>query len=93
MFPAWMRLGSTVSTGVEALGQNLIATMASVLSLAFALIVPLVIGLIAVRYFMLSGALATTATIIFASGVLALETYGVMQYLARVLAKAEPAAV
>jgi ABC-2 type transport system permease protein len=93
MFPAWMRLGSTVSTGVEALGQNLIATMASVLSLAFALIVPLVIGLIAVRYFMLSGAVATTATIIFASGVLALETYGVMQYLARVLGKAEPAAV
>jgi hypothetical protein len=93
MFPAWMRLGSTVSTGVEALGQNLIATMASVLSLAFALIVPLLIGLIAVRYFMLSGAVATTGTIIFASAVLALETYGVMQYLARVLGKAEPAAV
>jgi hypothetical protein len=93
MFPAWMRLGSQVSTGVEALGQNLIATMASVLSLVFALIVPLVIGLIAVRYFMLSGAVATAATIIFASGVLALETYGVLQYLARVFAKAEPAAV
>jgi hypothetical protein len=93
MFPAWMRLGSAVSTGVEALGQNLIATMASILSLVFALIVPLLIGLIAVRYFMLSGAVATAGTIIFASCVLALETYGVMQYLARVLAKAEPAAV
>ncbi len=93
MFPAWMRLGSSVSTGVEALGQNLIATMASVLSLGFALIVPVIIGLIAVRYFMLNGAVATTGTIIFASGVLALETYGVMRYLAGVLAKAEPAAV
>ncbi|HEY4303344.1 MAG TPA: putative ABC exporter domain-containing protein [Gemmatimonadaceae bacterium] len=92
MFPAWMRLGSAVSTGVEALGQNLIATMASLLSVAFALIVPLIIGVIAVKYFMLSGAVATAATIIFASVVLALETYGVMQYLARVLAKAEPAA-
>jgi hypothetical protein len=93
MFPAWMRLGSQVSTGVEALGQNLIATMASILSLAFALIVPLVIGFVAVRYFMLSGAVATYGTIVFASVVLALEAYGVMQYLARVLEKAEPASV
>jgi hypothetical protein len=88
-----MRLGSQVSTGVEALGQNLIATMASVLSLVFALVVPLLIGVIAVRYFMLSGAVATAGTIIFASGVLALETYGVLQYLAKVFAKAEPSAV
>lgn len=92
MFPAWMRLGSAVSTGVEALGQNLIATMASMLSLVFALAVPLLIGLIAVQKFMLSGAVATAATIVFASGVLALETYGVLQYLARVFAKAEPGA-
>jgi hypothetical protein len=93
MFPAWMRLGSAVSTGVEALGQNLIATAASILSLVFALIVPLLIGLIAVRYFMLSGAVATVGTIVFASAVLALETYGVLGYLATVLSKAEPASV
>jgi hypothetical protein len=93
MFPAWMRLGSAVSTGVEALGQNLIATMASIFSLVFALVIPLVIAFIAVRYFMLSGAVATVGIIVFASATLALETYGVMQYLARVLAKAEPAAV
>ena len=57
------------------------------------LIVPLLIGLIAVRYFMLSGAVATVGTIVFASAVLALETYGVLGYLAAVLRKAEPASV
>jgi hypothetical protein len=93
MFPAWMRLGSAVSTGVEALGQNLIATMASIFSLVFALAIPLLIGAVAVRYFMLSGAVAIVGIIVFASATLALETYGVVRYLARVLAKAEPAAV
>lgn len=93
LFPGWMRLGSTVSTGVEALGQNLIATMASMLSLGFALVVPLAIGFIAVRYAHLDSAVATFAIVVFASAVLALETYGVMQYVARVFAKAEPLAV
>jgi hypothetical protein len=92
MFPAWMRLGSAVSTGVEALGQNLIATMASILSLAFASILPLVIAFVAVRYFMLSGAVATVAIIVFASAALAIETYWVTRYLARVFETAEPAA-
>jgi ABC-2 type transport system permease protein len=93
LFPAWMRLGSTVSTGVEALGQNLIATMASVLSLGFALVIPVLIGFIAIRYFFLSGAVATVGMIIFASCTLALETYGVLKYVARVFEKAEPLAV
>ena len=93
LFPAWMRLGSAVNTGVEALGQNLIATMANLLSLAFALIVPLVVAFIAVQYFMLTGALATAATIIFTSGALALETFGVIHYLGNAFSKAEPLAV
>lgn len=93
LFPAWMRLGSAVSTGVEALGQNLIATMASILSLGFALVLPVLIGFIAVRYFLLSGAVATVGIIVFASCALAFETYGVMKYVARVFEKAEPLAV
>jgi len=93
LFPAWMRLGSAVNTGVEALGQNLIATMANLLSLAFALIVPLVVAFIAVRYFMLTGAVATAATIVFTSGALALETFGVIHYLGNAFSKAEPLAV
>ena len=92
LFPAWMRLGATVNTGVEALGQNLITTMANLLSLAFALIVPLVVAFVAVRYLLLTGAVATALTIVFTSAVLGLETYGVMNYLGRAFAKAEPQA-
>jgi hypothetical protein len=90
LFPAWMRLGSTVNSGVEALGQNLISTMANLLSLAFALIIPLVVAFIAVRYFMLSGALATAAVTIFTSAALAVETYAVINYLGKAIVKAEP---
>ena len=89
LFPAWMRLGPAVTTGVEALGQNLLATMASVLS-----------GDCADHpghHRAHRGAVLhaerrgrDAGVIIFASGVLALETYGVMRYLAGVLAKAEP---
>ena len=42
LFPAWIRLGPAVSTGVEALGQNVLATMANLISLALALVVPVV---------------------------------------------------
>lgn len=91
LFPAWMRLGSTVNTGIEMLGQNLMATLANMFSLVLALIVPLAIAFIAVRYLLVTGTLAIALTIVFASAVLALETYGVLGYLARAFAKAEPA--
>ena len=45
LFPAWIRLGPAVTTGVEALGQNVLATVANLFSLAIALIIP---GLVAV---------------------------------------------
>lgn len=92
LFPAWMRLGASVNTGVEALGQNLIATMANLLSLAFALVIPLIVAFIAVRYLTVTGALATALTIIFTSFVLAGETYAVIGYIGRAFAKAEPQA-
>ncbi len=90
LFPAWMRLGATVNTGVEALGQNLISTMANLLSLVFALVVPLAVGYVSIRYLDLRGPVAVAAMIIFVSGVLALETYGVIRYVGRALAAAEP---
>jgi hypothetical protein len=90
LFPAWMRLGATVNTGVEALGQNLISTMANLFSLAFALLVPVGVGYFSIRYLDLRGPVAVAAMIIFVSGVLALETYAVIRYVGRALAAAEP---
>ena len=34
LFPAWIRLGPAVSTGVEALGQNVLATVANLFTCA-----------------------------------------------------------
>ena len=90
LFPAWMRLGPAVTSGVEMLGQNLMATIANMFSLALALVVPLLIAYIAVRYLVVTGVLAIALTIVFASAVLALETWAVLGYLARAFAKAEP---
>jgi len=56
-------------------------------------VIPVLIGFIAIRYFFLSGAVAIVGMIIFASCALAVETYGVMRYVARVFEKAEPLAV
>jgi uncharacterized membrane protein (DUF2068 family) len=92
LLPAWMRLGTAVNSGVEMLGQNLMATLANLISLAFALIVPAIIAFVSVRYLMVTGILATTLTIVFTSIVLGFETYGVLRYLGRALDRAEPAA-
>jgi hypothetical protein len=92
LLPAWMRLGTAVNSGVEMLGQNLMATLANLISLAFALIVPAIIAFVSVRYLMVTGILAMTLTIVFTSIVLGFETYGVLRYLGRALDRAEPAA-
>jgi hypothetical protein len=89
-FPGWMRLGTAVSTGVEALGQNFIAMIASVVSLALALIVPSLIVFVVVQYLGLSGSVAIAATLIVSAAVLAAETYGAIQLVGRALARAEP---
>jgi hypothetical protein len=44
LYPAWVRLGSGRPGGVEALGQNLLMTVAFVALLAAALVVPAVIS-------------------------------------------------
>jgi hypothetical protein len=90
LFPAWLRLGATVSSGVEALGQNVLSTAANLLSLAIALIVPAGIGWAAVEFLHEPRALTIALLAIVASVVLAGETYGVMVLLGRALEKAEP---
>jgi hypothetical protein len=92
LFPAWMRLGATVNTGVEALGQNLLATAANMLSLAVGLVVP---ALVAYGFVLLVGNPAPgeiAGIAIAASLVLAAEAYAAMRLLGGALARAEPPA-
>jgi hypothetical protein len=90
LFPAWVRLGPTVATGVEALGQNVLATTANLVSLALALVIPAIVGILIVRA---AGGLSPVPLalgLIAASLVLAVETMGALRVLGRVFARAEP---
>jgi hypothetical protein len=90
LFPAWVRLGPVVSVGVEALGQNLLATVATIFSLAIGLILPLVGSWLAITVAGQSRAINVMILVITASAVLAIETYGAMRFLGRALSRAEP---
>ncbi|MEO7083783.1 MAG: putative ABC exporter domain-containing protein [Gemmatimonadaceae bacterium] len=90
LFPAWVRLGPQVSTGVEALGQNLLATVATLIALVLSLIVPIFVSAIAVFWLHETRAVAVALIVIISAGILAAETYAAMGYLGRALSRAEP---
>jgi hypothetical protein len=90
LFPAWVRLGPVVTTGVEALGQNVIAMLANLISLGLGMVLPAVVAWAAIAALRPSRAIAISMTVIIASIVLGLETYGMMRFIGRSLGKAEP---
>ena len=90
LFPAWVRLGSGVSTGVEALGQNVLAMMANLVTLGIALIPPMIVAWTSVLFLNASRGLSLAFVLVVASIVLAIETYGAMLYLGRSLKRVEP---
>jgi hypothetical protein len=90
LFPAWVRLGPVVSTGVEALGQNLLVTVGNLGALAVALVIPALIAASATAVLKQPRAISLALVVIVAAAVLAVETYGTMRYLGRALERAEP---
>jgi hypothetical protein len=90
LFPAWVRLGPIVTTGVEALGQNVLAMLANLVFLGLGLVVPVVVAFGAVRTLHQTRPIAIALIVIVSSVILSLETYGAMRYLGRGLARAEP---
>lgn len=93
LFPAWIRLGSAVSTGVEALGQNVLAMVANLFTLLVALIPPTVLAALTFEFLggpRQSGLLVLWLPMFVAAVVLAMETYAAMLWLGRALTRAEP---
>jgi len=90
LFPTWIRLGPAVSTGVEALGQNLLSSVANLFSLGVALIIPALLAAGTIAVVGPPRAAALTLLIIVASCALAAETYLALRLLGRAFAKAEP---
>ncbi|MDB4874679.1 MAG: hypothetical protein JWM41_1125 [Gemmatimonadetes bacterium] len=90
LFPGWVRLGPVVSTGVEALGQNVLAMIANLFSLALGLVIPLMVAWGIVAALHEPRGVAWALVIILASIILAAETYAAMRFLGGALARAEP---
>jgi hypothetical protein len=93
LFPAWIRLGSSVSTGVETLGQNVLAMVANLFTLLVALLPPTVLAALTFQF--LGGMhertlLAIWLPMVVAAAVLAMETYAAILWLGRALTRAEP---
>jgi hypothetical protein len=90
LFPAWVRLGPVVSTGVEALGQNLLISMANLLGLTLGLILPLLVAFVALDMVPAGRAVRLMVVIVVAAVVLVAETYSAMRVIGRALSRAEP---
>jgi hypothetical protein len=90
LFPGWIRLGPAVTTGVEALGQNVLATIANLFSLGVGLIIPVLVAVTAIETMDAPGTTSLALAIIVAASILAAETYGALRLLGRAFAKAEP---
>jgi hypothetical protein len=91
LFPTWIRLGPNVNSGVEALGQNLLSSIANLFSLGVALIVPTIVAASMITILGPPRGLTLTLLIVIASGVLATETYLALKVLGKAFANAEPA--
>jgi hypothetical protein len=94
MFPAWMSLGMNRSAGVEAMGQNMLMALASIVLLACSLIPAAVTGTIV--YLLLSGADLRTriaALVLAAIATLLAEVAGFTIVLGKLFERTEPSAL
>ncbi len=93
LYPAWVRLGSGRPGGVEALGQNLLMTVAFVALLAAALVLPAVIsgGAFLLLRPVLSGWAVLPATAL-ALGAMAFEAALMVDWLGGIFERTDPTA-
>ena len=92
LYPAWVRLGSGRSAGVEALGQNLLMTIAFVALLSLTLILPVGIG--GGSYLLLRGVLGEWAlmpAMLLFIGTIALEAAFMVEWLGGIFERTDPA--
>jgi hypothetical protein len=91
LFPDWVRLGPERTGGVEAIGQNLLTTVASLFALVLALVLPLLVGGGVGYAVWLRAGLApavVVGSVLFAALVVA-ELYGALTWLGGVFEKTD----
>ncbi len=89
LFPAWVKLGA-VGGGIEAIGQTMMVTVASVLLLALAWLLPVIVaGLTILLLWTTYGAMSLVPAITLAVIGVAAEVWLMVQWLATVFARTE----
>lgn len=93
LLPGWVKLGERGPTGIEATGQMMLVSGATLLALALLLLLPVAVG--AVGYFAFAREMGTgvVVALLAGSGVLGLEAWFLMRGLGRAFARVEPAQV
>jgi hypothetical protein len=92
LYPAWVRLGSGRSGGVEVLGQNLLMMIAFVVLLAGTLVLPVTVG--GGAFLLLRAVLENWAIIPAAAlglGLIGFEAALIVEWLGRVFERTDPA--
>jgi len=93
LYPAWVRLGSGRTAGVEALGQNLLMMIAFVALLSVTLVLPAALG--AGSYLLLHGTLGEWALgpgVVLTIGTIAFEAGLMVEWLGGIFERTDPVA-
>jgi hypothetical protein len=108
LFPAWVRLGATRGAGIEAMGQNLLTMLGSVVAMLVMLLLPLVSGSLVAGSIGLSRSTATDpwavaraaatwwsalAGAAVAFALIVLELWLLIRWLGRVYERTDPSSV
>ena len=89
LFPAWTRLGP-VTSGVEVLGQGLLALLGSAIVLLVVLLPPAIVVVVSIRATLAAGTAGIAVTAISAAALLAGEVLAIVMWLGRAFERAEP---
>ena len=89
LFPAWTRLGP-VTSGIEVLGQGLLAILGSAIVLLFVMLPPAIVVIVAIRPAMRAGLPGIAAMALTGALLLAAEVLGIIAWLGRAFERAEP---
>jgi ABC-2 type transport system permease protein len=91
LYPGWVRLGGHGSGGMEAIGQNLLTLVGTLLLLAVTAIPPLAVaGVVAGPLVLLAPVIAVPAGVLAAAATIAAEVWLLVRWLGRVFDRTDP---
>jgi hypothetical protein len=90
LFPGWVRLGSDRSSGVEAMGQNVLTVFASLFMTAVLLVPPFLFGVLAAYALGIESLWAVVPAAVAGALAAYVELWVVVRRLGRTLSRTDP---